>query len=409
MTGDPGSALTPERWIEQHPRAADPGADQPEPPRPPRQFGRGFAVSVVAVCLGSSFLAAAGTYFVTGAGTSRAEATSSTGNGVRVESGSSEIVAAVASVSPATVQVVADDGQGNSAVGAGTIYDVRGWILTNKHVVEGAKTITVRLADDRRATATIYGLDSLTDLAIIKISGIVDISSAPLGDSSALQVGQLAIAIGSPLGLAYPNTVTTGIVSALGRDIAVAGDTPSSVGTTVNLHGLIQTDAAINPGNSGGPLVDGNGKVIGITTASATAANGIGFAIPINIAKPIMQQALAGEKLSRPFIGVSYAPITKALAAEYGLPLQQGAWVHKEDTSGSSVPAVTVGSPGEAAGIKTGDIITSLEGQPIDTLHRLEDLLVQYSPGRTVSLQVYRDGTYLTVKVTLGTRPTNLG
>jgi S1-C subfamily serine protease len=414
IADDSGDALTPERWIEQRPAAADPASDPPsDPPAPPagpsRPFGRGFLLGLVAVCICSSILAAAGTYAIVSANVgANPAATSTAGTGVRVESADSDVIAAAARVSPATVQIVAGDGQGSTAVGAGVIYDVRGWILTNKHLVQGAKTITVRLADDRRTTATVYGLDSLTDLAIIKMTGVVDIFAAPLGDSSALQVGQLAIAIGSPLGLAYPNTVTTGIVSALGRDISVTGDTPTTIGTTINLHGLIQTDAAINPGNSGGPLVDANGKVIGISTASATTASGIGFAIPINVAKPIMQQALAGEPLSRPFIGVSYSLITKALASDYGLPLQDGAWVHKEDASGDSVPAVTVGSPGEAAGIRTGDIITALEGQSIDQLHRLEDLLVQYSPGRTVSLQLYRDGAYLTVQVTLGTRPNNL-
>jgi S1-C subfamily serine protease len=409
VTDDSGDALTPERWIEQRPATADPTSGPPVPPGPSRPLGRGFLLAIVAVCICSSMLAAAGTYALIGAnGGANPAAASTAGTGVRVESGDSDVIAAVAKVSPATVQVVASDGQGNTAVGAGVIYDVRGWILTNKHVVQGAKAITVRLSDDRRTTAAVYGLDSLTDLAIIKMTGVVDIFAAPLGDSSALQVGELAIAIGSPLGLAYPNTVTTGIVSALGRDISVAGDTPSTAGTTINLHGLIQTDAAINPGNSGGPLVDAAGKVIGITTASATTASGIGFAIPINVAKPIMQQALAGEKLSRPFIGVSYSLITKALASAYGLPLQEGAWVHKEDVSGDSVPAVTEGSPGEAAGIRTGDIITALEGQPINQLHRLEDLLVQYSPGRTVSVQLYRDGAYLTVQVTLGTRPNNL-
>jgi S1-C subfamily serine protease len=410
ISDDSGSdALTPERWIEQRRSPADPVPDPPGPPGSSRPFGRGFLLAIVAVCIGSSIFAAAGTYAVLSVtGAANPAATATAGAGVRVESGASAIIAAAARVSPATVQIVAGDGQGNTAVGAGIIYDVRGWILTNRHVVEGAKTITVRLADDRRTTATIYGLDTLTDLAILRMTGVVDIFAAPLGDSSSLRVGQLAIAIGSPLGLAYPNTVTTGIVSALGRDISVLGDTPTTVGTTINLHGLIQTDAAINPGNSGGPLVDASGKVIGISTASAATASGIGFAIPINVAKPIMQQALAGETLSRPFIGVSYSLITKALASEYGLPLEQGAWVHKEDTSGDAVPAVTVGSPGEAAGIRTGDIITALEGQAIDQLHRLEDLLVQYSPGRTVSLQLYRDGAYLTVQVTLGTRPNNL-
>jgi serine protease Do len=227
-----------------------------------------------------------------------------------------------------------------------------------------------------------------------------------MGDSSTIQVGELAIAIGSPLGVDYPNSVTSGIVSALGRDITVASDV-SSGGT--NLHGLIQTDAAINPGNSGGPLVDASGRVIGITTALADSAQGIGFAIPIDIAKPIMQQALAGENLSRPFIGISYMPIDRGLAAKNNLPLDHGAWIHAEDQTGNPIEAVVAGGPADKAGIKTGDIVTSIEGQAIDPTHPLEDILVHYAPGRTISVELYRDGKYTTVRLTLGTRPTATG
>ena len=342
-----------------------------------------------------------------GAGLLSATAAPATaGTHVTVESNTSTVIAAVAKVNKAVVQILANDGKGNSEVGAGIIFDVRGWVLTNKHVVAGMSSLTVRLADDRRVAAQIYGLDSLSDLAILKLQGAGDIWSVDLGDSSSLQVGELAIAIGSPLGLGYPNSVSSGIVSALGRDVAVGGNTAGSSGT--GLHGLIQTDAAINPGNSGGPLVDAEGRVIGVTTAEAAEAEGIGFAIPINIAKPIMQQALAGEPLARPYMGVAYVVIDKGLQASANLDLDHGAWVHKEDTAGDSVPAVTADSPAAVAGVKDGDIITSLEGVQIDGLHRLEDLLIQYTPGRSVALEVYRNGTYITLHVTLGTRPDNL-
>jgi serine protease Do len=295
---------------------------------------------------------------------------------------------------------------GGEGVGSGIVYDVGGWILTNKHVVAGATSIDVRLKDGRDFSGTVYGIDTLTDLAILKIDGASGLTPAPMGDSSTIQVGELAVAIGSPLGVDYPNSVTSGIVSALGRDITVASDV-SSGGT--NLHGLIQTDAAINPGNSGGPLVDSSGRVIGITTALADSAQGIGFAIPIDIAKPIMQQALAGEKLSRPFIGISYVAIDRGLAAKNNLPLDLGAWVHAEDQNGNPIEAVVAGGPADKAGIKTGDIITSIEGQPIDATHALEDILVRYAPGRTISVELYRDGKYVTVRLTLGTRPTTTG
>jgi S1-C subfamily serine protease len=413
---DGGSAqganpATPERWFESSPAAPD---QPPDPAQAPAwSYGRGLVAVLLVASLIGAVLGSGGTYLAlraSGAFEGRQTAPPGvTGQRVTVESDSSTVIAAVGKVDPAVVQIVADDGAGTTSIGSGIIYDVRGWTLTNKHVVAGAKTITIRLPDDRRVAGTIYGLDTLTDLAIVKIDGVFDLKAATIGDSSTLQVGQMAIAIGSPLGLGYPNSATEGIVSALGRDISVGGDTPATANNTTNLHGLIQTDAAINPGNSGGPLVDASGRVVGITTASATSATGIGFAIPINTAKPIMQQALAGEKLSRPFIGVSYEEIDRGLAADSNLPLTQGAWVHKEDSSGASLEAVTPGSPGDLAGIKTGDIITSLEGQAIDASHPLEDLLVQYAPGRTVSLQLYRAGGYLTVRVTLGTRPDSAG
>jgi serine protease Do len=391
-------SLTPERWFEPD----HTGGSTPEAPR--RSIGPGLIALLLVTSLFAAFLGAGGTYVALRASGALNEPapTATAGPQLRIESEASTVIAAVNKVGPAVVQIVANDGAGNTAVGSGIIYDPRGWIITNAHVVKGAKTIIVRLNDDRRLAGTTYGFDTLTDLAIVKIDGIPDLTMATLGDSSSLLVGQLAIAIGSPLGLAYPNSVSRGIVSALGRDIEVPAAATSSA---TSLHGLIQTDAAINPGNSGGPLVDGSGRVIGITTAEVETAQGIGFAIPIDIAKPIMQQALAGEKLSRPFIGVTYDIIDLGLKEHYGLFLSQGAWVHKEDADGNAVEAVVAGSPGEAAGIKNGDIITKLEGETIDPSHRLEDLLVKYAPGRTVTLEAYRDGSYITIKVTLGTRP----
>ncbi len=400
--------VTPERWFEpiREPGEGSTGSRS----RGSGGFGRGLIAAMLATSLVGAILGAAGTYAALRASGALDVATpvpAATGPKLSIESNTSSVIAAVNRVSPAVVQIVTFDPDGNSSVGSGIIYDARGWILTNRHVVEGAKTITVRLDDDRRLGGSIYGLDTLTDLAIVKIDPVADLTIAPIGDSIKVQVGQLAIAIGSPLGLPYPNSVTTGIVSALGRDIAVSAD--ASPAAPANLHSLIQTDAAINPGNSGGPLIDGTGHVIGITTAEASTAQGIGFAIPIDIAKPIMQQALAGEKLSRPFIGVAYLMIDRGTMEQYKLPLSDGAWVHAEDATGKSVEAVVAGSPGEKAGIKTGDIITTVEGQIIDLVHPLQDVLVEYAPGRTVTLQVYRGDAYLTLQVTLGTRPDGAG
>jgi serine protease Do len=408
---DGGSRLgadpaTPERWF-------DPSV-QPQPEssgNPPPPSGRGYGSQLVAVLLAAALIGAivggGGSYLILRVSGALDAATAApaalAASAVSVESDQSTVISAVKQVGPAVVQISAGQSTGPALVGSGIIYDQRGWILTNKHVVDGATDLVVRLQDGREAKGTTYGLDTLTDLAIVKIDGLSGLSVAPLGVSASLRVGELAIAIGSPIGLDYAGSVTTGIISALGRDLAVSGGSASSA--TSSLHELIQTDAAINAGNSGGPLVDAAGRVVGIATAQADVAQGIGFAIPIDIAKPIMQQALAGEKLSRPFIGVTYDLIDRGLQDQYHLPLAQGAWVHAEDAGGNSVAAVLAGSPGDVAGIKTGDIITQVEGQAIDSLHPLQDVLVQYAPGRTVSVQVYRNGSYVTIRVTLGTRP----
>ena len=388
---------TPERWFEP-PQAPTPAAeDRPGPSR--RLIAALLATSLIGAALGggATFMALR----ETGAFNAPA-ATAAVAINVSVQSESSAIIQAVAKVGPSVVTIVAQQATGETT-GSGIVYDAAGWILTNKHVVAGATGIDVLLKDGRSFTGSLYGVDTLTDLAIVKINGATGLSPASMGTSSELQVGQLAIAIGSPLGVGYSNSVTSGIVSALGRDITVTSDTGLAGGTQLN--GLIQTDAAISAGNSGGPLVDDSGRVIGVTTTVADTAQGIGFAIPIDIAKPIMQQALAGTQLSRPFIGISYVALDPGVAAKYDLPLNHGAWVHKEDSDGNSVEAVVSGGPADQAGIKTGDIITAIEGQTVDATHPLEEMLVQYAPGRAVSVELYRGGQYLTVRVTLGTRP----
>jgi S1-C subfamily serine protease len=300
----------------------------------------------------------------------------------------SAIVNVAERVSPAivTLEVTTASGEG---VGSGVIYSADGWIVTNRHVVEGATDITVHLKDGRDVNGTIYGIDTLTDLAIVKVES-TDLSVATLGRSRDIQVGQTAIAMGSPLGV-YTNSVTAGIISALGRQITTESG---------RLDGLIQTDAAINPGNSGGALVDSSGAVIGINTAISNEGAGIGFAIPIDIARPIMEQALAGVPLSRPWIGIRYTSLDRRTAAQNNLPVFQGAWL----TPGSE-SAVVPGSPAEAAGFADGDIVVKVEGEAIDELHPLQDLLVQYSPGATIVLDVLRGESVIQLSVTLGTRP----
>ncbi len=206
-----------------------------------------------------------------------------------------DIVSAAAKVSPAvvTITTTATGGGGfggrgfqTTGVGSGTIFDSNGWILTNRHVVDGATNVSVQLADGRTFTGTIYGESSTTDLAIVKIQA-TGLPTAAAGDSGSLVVGQRVVAIGDPLG-DFQNTVTTGIVSGLQRSIDVENE---------HLTGLIQTDAAINPGNSGGPLLDTSGNIVGINTATASTAQGISFSIPVAVAKPLMAAALAGQPI----------------------------------------------------------------------------------------------------------------
>jgi S1-C subfamily serine protease len=315
---------------------------------------------------------------------------------------SSAVIDAAERVGPAVVKIMTQgEGTGpiaqipSSGVGSGFIYDGDGWILTNRHVVADADKLTVELKDGRQFEGTVYGIDTLTDLAVIKIDQ-TGLPVAPLGKSDGLKIGQLVVAIGSPLGT-YSFSVTSGIVSGTGRDIAVNDGT--------RISNLIQTDAAINPGNSGGPLADASGSVVGINTAVATDSSGIGFAIPIDIAKPIMAQAVAGEALSRPWIGIRFRSINLQVRKELNLTVDAGALV---TNSGGNGPAVVDNSPAAAAGLRDGDIIVSISGIRIDGEHPLDAVLTQFKPNDTVTLEVLRDGEPVTLDVTLGTRPSNL-
>jgi S1-C subfamily serine protease len=306
------------------------------------------------------------------------------------------------------------------------IFDASGLVLTNHHVVSGNPSkLTVTLKDGRTLDASIYGIDTLTDLAIVKIEGASGLPTATIGDSSTIQVGQQAIAIGSPLGQ-FSDSVTSGIISALGRSIDVEGG---------HLDNLIQTDTAINPGNSGGPLLDASGNVVGINTAVAGNSQGIGFAIPINIARPLLAQASAGQALSRPWLGVRFETIDPTIKQAAGLPVDNGAWIPSADAlarngaqgngaqgnggqgqdpfaqgqdpfgQAAAQPAIVPGGPAEAAGLKAGDIITAVNGQTLDAQHPLDLVMSQLAPGQTAHLTVLRDGQTLTLDVTLGTRP----
>jgi len=385
----------------------------------PRRAGTGS--SIVVASLLSAVLASGGTVLALKAsGALDPVATGASGNPVvtagsrqpvRIDE-SSAVIDAAAKAGPAVVVIsVSGTTTGplggtipESGVGSGVIFDAAGWILTNKHVVTNtngdvADSLTVELKDGREFEGEVYGVDTLTDLAIVKIEAD-DLTAATIGSSADLEVGQLAIAIGSPLGT-YTNTVTSGIISATGRSVTVENND--------RLNNLIQTDAAINPGNSGGPLLDAVGDVIGINTAVATDSNGIGFAIPIDIARPIMQQALAGQELSRPYIGVRYVAIDRQVQDEESLSVDHGALVSPSQTAtGETLEAVIGGGPAEKAGIKEGDIISKIGDVVIDTEHPLDLALAGFAPGQTIELEIIRGSQTITVEVTLGIRPSDL-
>jgi S1-C subfamily serine protease len=400
---------TPEHWFE----SAAPAATRPVVPTPRRGAGPG---TVLVAALAAAVLASGGTVVaLTASGAldrTPAVAGSQGSNSTTVKQAvtldeSSAIIDVAAKAGPSVVRIYTKGIDPNSAtqqeqdgVGSGIIFDASGWILTNRHVVASTTDLTVQLKDGTKYDATIYGIDTLTDLAIVKIDA-TGVPAATIGDSDGLKVGELVVAIGSPLGT-YDNSVTSGIVSALGRDITTEGG---------HIRNLIQTDAAINPGNSGGPLLDATGAVIGVNTAIAQNSTGIGFSIPIDIARPIMRQALAGEALARPYIGIQYVSIDPQMVKLLKLPVDAGAYVQILDPNGqpTSEDAVRASSPAAVAGIKTGDIVIAINGQTLDAQHPLDAVLTQFAPGDTITLEVLRGKEHKTLTVTLGTRPKDLG
>lgn len=307
-------------------------------------------------------------------------------------------------VSPSVVSIVTNirtqsyfgvsNGQ---AAGTGIVVSKDGYILTNKHVVSGANQIQAITSDgttyDR---VSVVGTDPLNDVAYLKIQGVDNLTPAELGDSSTIRVGQSVVAIGNALGQ-YQNTVTSGIISGMGRPVDAVSDGSSSAVET--LTDLLQTDAAINPGNSGGPLLNMAGQVIGLNTAIAQNAQGIGFSIPINATKGTLKGVLAGKGVHRAYIGLRYTSITPDIAKQLSLPVKIGAYVHA-DNGGQ---AVVAGAPAEKAGIRDGDIITKINALVIGKNGDVSSLIGAFSPGDSVQLTFLRAGKEQTASVTLGT------
>ncbi len=266
--------------------------------------------------------------------------------------------------------------------GSGVIVDKEGYILTNNHVVEGADKIKIRLIDGREFTATVKGQDSRTDLAVLYIKA-KDLPVATLGDSDKLDVGEWAIAIGSPFGLEH--TVTVGVISAKGR---------TGLGTGT-YEDFIQTDASINPGNSGGPLINIDGEVVGINAMIIQPGTGIGFAIPINMAKQILNDLIKQGKVVRPWLGISVQDLTPEMAEQFQVKEKEGVLVAQ----------IHPGTGAEKAGLTSGDIIKSVDDKAIKNVNELIKEIQKKKVGQKVKLSVVRDGKPTTIEVTLSAMP----
>ncbi len=317
---------------------------------------------------------------------------------------SDPIVAVVKRVAPAVVNVTSStltqDALGGvqpgKGVGTGSIIRSDGVIVTNFHVVEGALNLKVTLPppDGHSFQARVIGGDSDHDLAVLKI-GATNLPTVPLGNSSKLALGERVVALGYALALPGGPTVTSGIISGLARTVQVQDP---SQGITRTLEDALQTDAAINPGNSGGPLVDLGGNVIGINTAGNTGAENIGFAIAIDAARGIIEQAMAHPNVPAAYLGVSSQTVDPGFAAQFGLSVDHGAYV----------VALATGGPAEKAGIKTGDVIVGFHGKDVTTDDELRNAILARKPGDQVAVVIVRaSGSRTTLTVTLGVRPVN--
>jgi serine protease Do len=264
--------------------------------------------------------------------------------------------------------------------GSGVIMSADGYILTNNHVVAGANAVTVTLADEQEYAASVIGGDPKTDLAVVKIAAKHTLPVATLGDSETLKVGDWVLAIGNPFGLDH--TVTAGIVSAKGR---VIGAGP--------YDDFIQTDASINPGNSGGPLINMQGDIVGINTAIVPYGQGIGFAIPINTAKPLIPQLVAKGAVTRGYLGVNLQTLTPELAKVLKV----------QDRKGALVSAVMAGSPAEKAGVQRRDVIVAFNNQKVENARDLAALVATTPVSKRVTVTVLRDGSLQTLPVTVST------
>ena len=311
-------------------------------------------------------------------------------------------------VSPSVVSITTETrttgwfGQSSTSTAAGTgmIVSDDGYVLTNKHVVDGANKVNVILDDGTTyENVKVVGTDPVNDVAFVKIDNVSGLPAVTFGDSKTMNVGQQVIAIGNALGQ-FQNTVTEGIVSGLNRSITASDSTGSAY---ERLTDLIQTDAAINSGNSGGPLVNAAGQVIGLNVATSSA-NDIGFAIPISSVKGMLKRIKDTGKAERAYIGVYCPSITPDMVEKYNLSAKSGCYVY---SGSASTSAVVSGSPADKAGVKTNDVITTINGVEIGKAGSITTLVGEYAVGDTVQLHILRNGGELNLNVTLEAYPTS--
>ena len=318
-----------------------------------------------------------------------------------------ESIAAVAkSASPSVVSILTSTTQASriynglyeqEGAGTGMIVSSNGYIMTNKHVVEGVDKVTIVTTDGKTyENVDVLGSDPLNDVAFLKIKNVSGLPAITLGDSKTIRIGQTVVAIGNALGQ-YQNSVTSGIISGTGRPVVASSDGTAN-GDPERLTDLIQTDAAINSGNSGGPLLNLKGQVIGINTAIAADAQSIGFAIPISATKGLLSHVIKTGKVERAYLGVQYISITPAVKEEYDLTVDKGDYVTAE--RGSSVQP---GGPADKAGVKDKDIIVAVNGSRVGEVASVSSLISEYEPGQKVELTVLRDGREVKLNATLGT------
>ena len=379
-----------------------------EPPMKPRRkrgfFKRFVAVVLIVILSGSAGfiggIAAVeyrGSSYVPG-GTGDTITINPTDNVNTAEAVAAKVIPSVVGIST-TTEVVRQNifgmqrGELVSGVGTGFIVHEDGYIVTNSHVVNdgSAKTIVVQLTDGRELQGTVLWSDATMDLAMVKVDAS-NLTAAELGDSDEVNIGAYAVAIGNPFGLVFDRSVTQGVISGLNRTITVGSSTQS-----VTMEGLIQTDASINSGNSGGPLLNSKGQVIGINSAKAASGEGLGFAIPINTAKPIIEEIMKSGTFRKAYIGIG--------GADAALYLQYYPDEDLGTETGVFVSKVYEGSPAHLAGIQEQDVITALGDTKIEKMEQLTRLLFSYKPGDEITVHLYRDKQKMEVTLKLGTSP----